>query len=50
MNDYDDYRYTYSELIDGDFVDKLDWLEYLAPKAIEAYDEYIEDTGNKENY
>lgn len=49
MNKYDDdYRYTYSELTEDEFISRLDWLEYLSPQAIEAYNEYIEDTSYKE--
>ena len=49
MKDYDDYRFTYSELIDRDFDgSRADWLEYLSPQAVEAYNEYIKDSSNKE--
>lgn len=48
MKFYDDYEY--SELMDEGFEGSYaEWLEYLSPKAIEAYDEY-KNTSDQEDY
>lgn len=40
MKNYSDFRFTYSEYTDKKYENKEEWLEYLSPKAIEAYDEF----------
>ena len=50
MNEYDDYMLTYSELVGDNFKgSNSEWLEYLSPKLVEAYDEY-KNTGDQEDY
>ena len=50
MKEFDDYCFTYSELCDLHFDKEEDWLEFLSPEILEAFNEYNFDQDYKEDY
>lgn len=51
MRKVDDFEYTYSSWYDGNFETENEWLDYLSPNILEAYNEqHTFDQYDQEDY